>query len=81
MVADDIKHGMVTIDIMKLVRDPKSAFVNLVEKSFEIKIIDQFGEESDQGSNNKDDLKNQVEAFVNGGENNQGNLITKKTVQ
>jgi hypothetical protein len=32
MIENDIRAGAVTLDILKLARDPKSALVNLVEK-------------------------------------------------
>ena len=32
MIENDIKAGAVTIDLLKLARDPKSALVNLIDK-------------------------------------------------
>ena len=32
MIENDIKAGAVTLDILKLARDPKSALLNLVER-------------------------------------------------
>lgn len=41
VIADDLRHGMVTIDILKLARDPKESLINIVErKENETKILD-----------------------------------------
>ena len=57
MIENDIRAGAVTLDILKIARDPKSALVDLVEKvekkprqkleSFDESELDERGKEDD----------------------------------
>ena len=40
MVNDDITFGIVTLDLMKLAKDPKSIVVNIVEKKEHERVLD-----------------------------------------
>jgi hypothetical protein len=40
MIEDDFAFGIVTLDIMKLAKDPKSSLINISEKKGGEKIMD-----------------------------------------